>query len=112
MNKNKQAVILAGGFGTRLAHVVNDVPKPMAQIKDKPFLDYIIESLKKQGFNNFVFLTGYKAKIIEDYYKDLKNAVFVKEENALGTGGAILNAYKYLEDDFFVINGDTFFDQY
>ena len=107
---SRQVIILAGGFGTRLAHIVSEVPKPMAQIKDKPFLDYIIESLKKQGFDNFVLLTGYKSEIIEEYYKDLENAVFVKEENALGTGGAILNAYKYLEDDFFVINGDTFFD--
>lgn len=110
MANNKQAVILAGGFGTRLAHVVNDVPKPMAKIKDEPFLDYIIESLQKHGFNKFVFLTGYKSEIIEEYYKNLENAVFVREEKALGTGGAILNAFEYLKDEFFVINGDTFFD--
>ena len=106
----KQAVILSGGFGTRLSHVVTDVPKPMASIKERPFLDYIIKTLKLQGFDNFVFLTGYKSEVIENYFKDLDNAVFVKETTALGTGGAILNAYKYLKDDFFVINGDTFFD--
>jgi len=106
----RQAVILAGGFGTRLSHVVSDVPKPMAPIKNKPFLDYIIKTLKKQGFDSFIFLTGYKSECIENYFKNLDNAVFVKEETALGTGGAILNAYKYLNDDFFVINGDTFFD--
>lgn len=105
-----QAVILAGGFGTRLAHVVSDVPKPMAPIKNIPFLEYIIKTLKGQGFDEFVFLTGYKSEIIENHFKNLENAVFIKEEKALGTGGAILNAYKYLKDDFFVINGDTFFD--
>ena len=106
----KQAVILSGGFGTRLSHVVSDVPKPMAPIKEIPFLDYIIKTLKQQGFNSFVFLTGYKSECIENYFKDLENAVFIKEETALGTGGAILNAYDKLNDEFFVINGDTFFD--
>lgn len=106
----RQAVILSGGFGTRLSHVVSDVPKPMAPIKNIPFLDYIIKTLKQQGFDSFVFLTGYKSEFIEYYFKNLENAVFVKEETALGTGGAILNAYEYLKDSFFVINGDTFFD--
>lgn len=106
----KQAVILAGGFGTRLSHVVSDVPKPMAPIKEKPFLEYIIKTLKKQGFDSFIFLTGYKSECIEKHFKDLKNAEFIKEETALGTGGAILNAYDKLDDEFYVINGDTFFD--
>ena len=106
----KQAVILSGGFGTRLSHVVSDVPKPMAPIKEIPFLDYIIKTLKQQGFNSFIFLTGYKSEYIENYFKDLENAVFIKEEIALGTGGAILNAYDKLNEVFFVINGDTFFD--
>ena len=106
----RQAVILSGGFGTRLSHVVSDVPKPMAPIKEKPFLEYIIKTLLLQGFDSFVFLTGYKAEYIENYFKYLDNAVFIKEEKALGTGGAILNAYDKLQEDFFVINGDTFFD--
>ena len=106
----KQAVILAGGFGTRLAHVVSDVPKPMAPIKEKPFLEYIIKTLQNQGFDSFVFLTGYKSEYIEKHFKNLKNTAFIKEETALGTGGAILNAYDKLNDEFYVINGDTFFD--
>ncbi len=105
-----QAVILAGGFGTRLSHVVKDVPKPMAPIKNVPFLEYIIKTLKQQGFDRFVFLTGYKSEIIENHFKNLENAIFIKEEKALGTGGAILNACDKLQDEFFVINGDTFFD--
>ena len=107
-----QAVILAGGFGTRLSHIVSDKPKPLAPIggEQKPFLEFVIKTLKKQGFDNFVFLTGYKAEQIEEQFKQLKNAAFIKEENALGTGGAILNAFDKLQDEFFVINGDTFFD--
>ena len=106
----RQAVILSGGFGTRLAHVVSDVPKPMAPIREKPFLDYIIRTLKQHGFGSFIFLTGYKSECIEEYFRSLDNAIFVKEEKALGTGGAILNAFDKLQDEFFVINGDTFFD--
>ena len=106
----KQAVILAGGFGTRLSHIVPDVPKPLAPIKEKPFLEYVIKTLKQHGFDNFVFLTGYKAEQIEEQFKQLKNTTFIKEEKALGTGGAILNAFDKLQEDFFVINGDTFFD--
>jgi len=106
----RQAVILSGGFGTRLSHVVSDVPKPMAPVKNLPFLDYIIKTLRKQGFDSFVFLTGYKSECIENYFKNLENSVFVKEETALGTGGAILNAFNKLSDYFFLINGDSFFD--
>lgn len=106
----RQAVILSGGFGTRLSHVVSDVPKPMAPIKNIPFLDYIVKTLQQQGFDDFIFLTGYKSECIENYFKDLANAIFIKEETALGTGGAILNAYDKLGGEFFVINGDTFFD--
>ena len=106
----RQAVILAGGFGTRLSHVVSDVPKPMAPINNIPFLEYIINQLQNQDFDNFVFLTGYKYEIIEEYFKGLNNTLFIKEETALGTGGALLNAYNYLDEDFYVINGDTFFD--
>ena len=59
-----QAVILAGGFGTRFSHVVKDVPKPMATITGIPFLAYLYRELTGQGFDDFVFLTGYKAYVI------------------------------------------------
>ena len=110
----RQAVILAGGFGTRLSHIVPDKPKPLAPIGkyNTPFLEFVVKTLKKQGFDNFVFLTGYKAEQIEKQFKRLKNTTFIKEEKALGTGGAILNAFDKLQDEFFVINGDTFFDSF
>jgi len=68
-----QAVLLLGGFGTRLAHVIKDVPKPMAPIHNIPFLKYIYDQLSSMGVNNFVFLTGYKAEIIEEFFKNYKN---------------------------------------
>lgn len=107
---SKQAIILSGGFGTRLSHIVKDVPKPMAPIQNKPFLDYQINLLKSNGFNDFILLTGYKSEIIENYYSKELNIRCIKETSPLGTGGAVLNAYQYLQDDFFIINGDTFFD--
>lgn len=105
-----QAVILAGGFGTRLAHIVKDVPKPMAPINGKPFLAYQIEQLRSNGFDNFILLTGYLSEVIERYFENFSDVKCLKETIPLGTGGAILNAYEHLEDDFWVINGDTFFD--
>lgn len=105
-----QAVILAGGFGTRLSHIVKDVPKPMAPIADIPFLKYQYDLFSSQGVDNFIFLTGYKSEVIEAYFDSYPNIKFIKEDHPLGTGGAVLNAFKYLEDDFLLVNGDTFFD--
>lgn len=105
-----QAVILAGGFGTRLAHVVSDVPKPMAPIGDVPFLSYQIEQLRAGGFDDFILLTGYMSEVVEQYFSGDTQIKCIKENTPLGTGGAILNAYSLLKDEFWVINGDTFFD--
>ena len=60
---NIQVLILSGGKGTRLQSVVSDVPKPMAPISNKPFLFYMVEFLKAQGFYKFCFLTGYKRQV-------------------------------------------------
>lgn len=71
----KQIVILAGGLGTRLKSCISDVPKPMAPINNIPFLDYLILHLKQNQFTEFIFLLGYKAEVIENYYKDKINNV-------------------------------------
>lgn len=105
-----QAVILAGGFGTRLSHVVSDVPKPMAPINNRPFLECLINLLKENGFNDFVLLTGYKSEIIEQYFHNDLKIKCVVESKPLGTAGAIFNAFPLLKEEFYVINGDTFFD--
>ena len=64
----KEAIILAGGFGTRLAHIVNDVPKPMAPVAGLPFLTYILSNLQRAGIKHVILCTGYKSNIISDYY--------------------------------------------
>lgn len=108
-NKTKQAVILCGGLGTRLKDVIKDIPKPMAPVGKLPFLDYLVSQLKQNGFNKFLFLTGYKSEVIENYFQG-KEFNFSVEKMPLGTGGALFNAFAKLEDEFFMLNGDTFFD--
>ena len=105
--------ILAGGFGTRLQSVVNDVPKPMAPIHNKPFLDYQIEELRQCFPDTEIYLlTYYKSNIIEAYYKNKKNINIIKENKVLGTGGCILNAIKKLRlvetEKLLILNGDTY----
>lgn len=109
-----EAIILAGGFGTRLSHIVTDVPKPMAPVKNKPFLEYIMEYLIVQGITKVILATGFKSEVISDYfgnsYKGLR-ILYSKEESPLGTGGALKKAIALCESDYiFIINGDTYFD--
>lgn len=108
-----QAIILAGGFGTRLQSVVSDVPKPMAPVAGEPFLTYILEELYLQGFTKVILAVGYKKEIIMQYYgnsyKEM-SLVYSVEDEPLGTGGCIQKALSMAEDDYvFVLNGDTMF---
>ena len=111
---NKEAIILAGGLGTRLRTVVSDLPKCMAPVAGKPFIYYILENLIKQKVEHFIFSVGYKSESITNYIKE--NYSFLKysfaiEESPLGTGGAIKNALtKTQEDNILILNGDTLFD--
>jgi len=105
--------ILAGGFGTRLQSVVNDVPKPMAPILNKPFLDYQIKQIRKYFPNIIIYLlTHYKSEIIEEYYKNDSYIKIIKENQPKGTGGSIKNAIEYLNLDnntqLLILNGDTY----
>ena len=108
-----QALILAGGLGTRLRDVVNDRPKAMALVNGKPFLEYQIRFLKNNGIDDMVLSTGYMSEKIEEYFGRGKNhgvsIRYVKEEELLGTGGAIKNAQGILHSQFFVLNGDSIF---
>lgn len=106
-----QALILAGGLGTRLQNVVKDRPKSMALVNGKPFLEYQIEFLKKNGINDIILSTGYMSEVIENYDFDLHGISIKhsKEKESLGTGGAIKNARNLLDQRFFVLNGDTMF---
>jgi len=109
----KEAIILAGGFGTRLRDAIPDLPKCMAPVNGRPFLFYVINYLRSQGIEKFIFSLGYKHEIIEAYL----NAEFptldfqcLIEKEPLGTGGAILaSCYKTSEQTVLVLNGDTIF---
>ena len=110
----KEAVILAGGFGTRLSHVVSDVPKPMAPVYGRPFLCYLLDRLADAGIQRVVLATGYMHEVIETYfgtgYQGLE-IVYSNEDQPLFTGGAIRQAAtKIQSEDFVVLNGDTLFD--
>ena len=112
--KPMQVIILCGGLGTRLREVVADVPKPMAPIGDKPFLQIKLDQLIKYNIGKVVLATGYKEELIQQYfgneYKGIK-IVYSTNNLALGTGGAIKKALQYIDDDdVIVMNGDVFFE--
>jgi len=111
---NMEAIVLAGGFGTRLSHIVSDVPKPMATVCNEPFLKHIFKYLRKNKINKVVLATGFKSEIIEKYFKDNYHGieiVYSVEDKPLGTGGAIKKALNFCSDEnIFIINGDTYFD--
>lgn len=110
----KEAIILAGGFGTRLQAVVSDVPKPMAPINKEPFLNYVFDYLKHYQIEHLVLSTGHLADKISEYYKNEFKGIkisYAKEETPLGTGGGIRKAMeKCKTGDVLVLNGDSFFD--
>jgi D-glycero-alpha-D-manno-heptose 1-phosphate guanylyltransferase len=115
--KNKQiteAIILAGGFGTRLQHIVNDVPKPMAPINEVPFLSFLFKKLIVSGIEHVILSTGFLHEKIEEFYGNSFETLrisYSKEDAPLWTGGAILLAMgKIKTDNVFVLNGDTMFD--
>lgn len=112
------AIVLAGGFGTRLQSVVQDIPKPMADINGKPFLYYVLQYLKKYGIKNVILCVGYKHEVIEEYFHDEFDEIkifYSVEDEPLGTGGAIKKAVINFQNistslEYLVLNGDTFFD--
>ena len=105
-----QAVILAGGLGTRLREKVSDKPKPMAEFSNKPLLAYLIEQLKE--FEEIIILIGYKGDVIKNYFGDgSKFGIpirYSEEEEPLGTGGALKKAQDLIKGDFILINGDNY----
>ena len=106
------AVILCGGMGTRLRSVVDDRPKPMAEISNRPFLDILIDSFAEFGLRRFILCAGYMSDIIRDYYSSRTGSrqfVISEEDKPLGTAGAVKNAAEHIRSDtFLVANGDSF----
>ena len=117
MNKKKllQLVILAGGKGSRLKEITKKESKPMLKIIDKKtFLELLIENLSRYPIDKILILCGYKYKnIFKKFHNKKINRIkitCIKEKKPLGTAGALRNASNLLEDNFFMCNGDTYFD--
>ncbi len=108
----KEVIILAGGFGTRLKSVINDKPKCLAEVNERPFISYLVDSLLKYNYNRFIFSLGYLKEHVIEYimttYPNL-NVVFSVEEQPLLTGGAIRLALDYVKSDsVLILNADTY----
>lgn len=110
----KEAVVLAGGLGTRLRSEVPDLPKCMAPVGGRPFIDILIDRLLQQGIRHIVFSLGYRADAVQNHLKSAypdADFSFVVEDEPLGTGGAVMAALEAVrEETVFVLNGDTHFD--
>lgn len=110
-----KCIILAGGQGTRLRSIVNDRPKPMADIAGRPFLEFVLLGLVGKGVTEVILSIGYKAHYIERYFMESFHGMKIsiaKEKSPLGTGGAVgqaVNDFK-IHEPFFLLNGDTFLD--
>jgi NDP-sugar pyrophosphorylase family protein len=109
-----QAVILAGGAGTRLRPLVRDKPKSMADFEEKPFLEYQVEYLRSHGVSQVLLCVGHMHEHIERYFGDgarwnleIRYSV---EDVPLGTGGALKHAEPQLDSSFLLLNGDSWFD--
>ena len=110
-----EAIILAGGLGSRLRAVVPDLPKPMAPINGRPFLEYLLDYWAGQGVSRFVLSVGYKRDIIKEHFGARYKGTevdYAVEDQPLGTGGGLLLALKHLRrtGPFLIMNGDTFFE--
>jgi D-glycero-alpha-D-manno-heptose 1-phosphate guanylyltransferase len=107
------AVILAGGLGTRLRSVVPDLPKPMAPVRGRPFLEHLMDYWIGQGVSRFVLSIGYRGNLISEHFESSYRGIpleYSVEETPIGTGGALLLAARRLAEPFVLLNGDTFFE--
>ena len=109
-----EAIVLAGGFGTRLKQVVPELPKPMAPVAGRPFLEILLTSLAQKGFSRVIMSLGHMADNVTSHFGDEyagMELVYEIEEAPLGTGGAVRQALAHCKTDHvFVFNGDTYLD--
>lgn len=109
----KECIVLAGGLGTRLRSAVPDLPKCMAPVAGKPFLEHVISYLQQEGIERFIFSLGYRHDVIESFlqaHHPRLNYAIALESEPLGTGGAIgLSCELAQSDDVLIVNGDTLF---
>jgi D-glycero-alpha-D-manno-heptose 1-phosphate guanylyltransferase len=108
-----KAIVLAGGLGTRLSGITGDIPKPMAKVGARPFLEYLLDYLVEQGIEQAVLAVSHKWEVIREHFGDAYRGMTLNysvEAEPLGTGGAIRQALETISDDeIIVLNGDTLF---
>lgn len=109
-----KAVIMAGGFGTRLRPLTQNIPKPMVPLVNKPMMEHIMNLLKKHNIKDLIVLLFFQGEVIENYFKDGKdfglNIKYILPKEDYGTAGAVKLAEKYIDDTFLVISGDVLTD--
>ncbi len=111
-----EAIILAGGMGARLRSVVSDVPKPMAPVNNRPFLEYLMDYWIGQGIEQFSLSVGYLGEVIREHFGNEyrgRSVNYIVESEPLGTGGGlkhVINAKTWVNPDVVVVNGDTWFE--
>ena len=114
LDEGMEAIVLAGGFGTRLRELVPNLPKAMAPVSGRPFLEILLGTLARKGFRRLVLALGYMAESVVDHFGEKfagMNLVYEIERVPLGTGGAVRRALGRCEaDHVFVLNGDTYLD--
>src|SRR5206468_1481408 len=108
---SRQAIILAGGAGTRLRERLGDLPKPMVPIAGKPLLEHQVELAKGHGFADFIFFIHHRAEMIENHFGNGRrwgvSIRHIVEREPLGTAGAVLAGFEQLAERFLVLYGDT-----
>lgn len=114
MTRITQAVVLAGGKGTRLGDLTTETPKPLLPVGGRPFLGWVIDNLRRHGVSDVILAVGYRAEAFSWWLRtyeveELRVSIFVEEE-PLDTGGALTRLGGRLQEAVFVVNGDTIFD--
>lgn len=113
-NVPKQALILAGGKGTRLKPITREIPKPLVPLQGKPVLEYSLDLFKKFGIKDILISIGFKGEKIKEYFGDGKrfgvNIRYIEEDEPLGTAGPLKLAKKFLKGSFIMCNADELKD--
>ncbi|MEM3794492.1 MAG: nucleotidyltransferase family protein, partial [Thermoprotei archaeon] len=109
-----KAVVLAGGFSTRLRPLTNYIPKPLVPVVNKPIIEHVVERLREANVREIIFTLHYRAKEIMDYFGDgTKYGIIPEyrvEDKPLGTAGSVKNVEDLLDEVFIVVSGDVLFD--
>lgn len=113
----RQCVILLGGLGTRLGELTRETPKPLLPVGGRPFIDVLVQEALRRGFRDIVLLAGHRSEAVYEYAQALRGCLpagcdvrVSVEPHPLGTGGALVHAREVLDDQFLLLNGDTWFD--